>query len=252
MFCFANIPEVDEEAIMAEEAEETGEVVRRASLLSPHVLLGAFAQFMYVGGQVSVASMFIFYGNEVGHFADSRSSILLSVGQGCFTIGRFLGAFLMKKFRADVLMIIFSSGAIIANVFVVAMKTPDTTYALLVVMFFESIMFPTLFALGTKDLGRNHKRGSAFLVMAVSGGCFLPPIQAVIHDHTNVNISFIMPLIAWCVVLFYGLVGHRWIKYVDEPLTVLDKSSLKNEVFEDDNNVHSNLADTGKEKNVAL
>lgn len=217
---------------MAEEAEETGEVVRRASLYSPHVLLGAFAQFMYVGGQVSLASMFIFYGNEVGHFADSYSSILLSIGQGCFTIGRFFGAGLMKRFRPDLLMIVFSSCALIVNVFVVAMKTPTTTYALLVVMFFESIMYPTIFALGTKDLGHNHKRGSAFLVMAVSGGCCLPPIMAVIHDKTNVNISFIIPLVAWVVVLFYGLVGHRWIRYVDEPI-IVDNASLKNETFED-------------------
>lgn len=162
LFCFANIPEVDEEALMAAEAEETGEVIRRASLYSPHLLLGAFTEFMYTGAQIAVASLFMFYASEVGHFPDSRGSILLSVGQACFTIGRFLGAGLLKKFRADHLMVIFSIGAIISNVFVIAMKTPNTTYALLAVMFFESILFPTIFSLGTRDLGRNHKRGSAF------------------------------------------------------------------------------------------
>jgi FHS family L-fucose permease-like MFS transporter len=161
LFCFANIPEVDEEALMAEEALETGETIRRASIFSPHLLLGAFTQFMYTGAQVAVASMFMFYASDVGHFPDSRGSILLSVGQGCFTVGRFIGALLLKKFRPDYLMAFFASGAIIANVFVIAMKTPETTYALLVVLFFESILFPTIFALGTKDLGRNHKRGSA-------------------------------------------------------------------------------------------
>ncbi|CAO3625917.1 unnamed protein product [Mucor hiemalis] len=234
LFCFANIPEVDEEALMAAEAEETGEVIRRASLYSPHLLLGAFTEFMYTGAQIAVASLFMFYASEVGHFPDSRGSILLSVGQACFTIGRFLGAGLLKKFRADHLMVIFSIGAIISNVFVIAMKTPNTTYALLAVMFFESILFPTIFSLGTRDLGRNHKRGSAFIIMGVSGGAVLPPVQAIIHDHTNVNISFVIPLIAWVVVLFYGTLGHRWIRYVDDP--IVDNISYNNEGFEDNSN----------------
>ncbi|KAG2229240.1 major facilitator superfamily domain-containing protein [Thamnidium elegans] len=218
IFCFARIPEVDEEAFMAAEAAETGEVVRRASLLSPHLLLGSFTQFMYTGAQVAVASMFMFYASDVGHFPDSRGSILLSAGQGCFTIGRFIGAGLMSRYRADYLMIFFSIGAIISNIFVISMKTESTTYALLAVMFFESILFPTIFSLGTRDLGRNHKRGSAFIIAGVSGGAVLPPIQAVIHDNVNVNVSFVIPLIAFVVVLAYGLVGHRWVRYIDDPI----------------------------------
>ncbi|KAF1803532.1 major facilitator superfamily domain-containing protein [Mucor lusitanicus] len=218
LFCFANIPEVDEEKLMAAEAEETGEVVRRASIFSPHLLLGAFTQFMYTGAQVALASMFLFYSSEVGHMPDARGSIMLSVGQACFTVGRFLGAILLKMFRPDYLMAVYAVGAIITNVFIIAMKTPETTYALIILLFFESVMFPTIFALGTKDLGRNHKRGSALIIMGVSGGAVLPPIQAVIHDHSNVNISFVIPLVAYVVVLLYGTVGCRWIRYVDEDI----------------------------------
>lgn len=146
---------------MAEDAKTSGEILRRCSLVSPHLLLGSFTMFMYVGAQVSVASMFMFYTSEVGHMPDSRGSILLSVGMACFTIGRFVSALLIKKFRANHVMAVFSIGAIIANVFVIAMKTPATSYALLVIFFFMSVMFPTIFSLGTRDLGRNHKRGSA-------------------------------------------------------------------------------------------
>jgi FHS family L-fucose permease-like MFS transporter len=67
----------------------------------------------------------------------------------------------MKVVRADYLMAAFAIGAVITNIFIIAMKTTATPYALLVLMFFESIMFPTIFSLGTKHLGRNHKRGSA-------------------------------------------------------------------------------------------
>lgn len=147
---------------MAAESKETGELIRRASLYSPHLVLGGITQFLYVGGQVGVASMFLFYTSDVGKFSDSRGSILLSVALGCFTIGRFAGIALLKKFRPEHLLAAFAFGTIVTIIFIITMKTPSTTYALLVLMFFESIMFPTIFSLGTKDLGRNHKRGSAF------------------------------------------------------------------------------------------
>lgn len=251
LFCFANIPEVNEEALMAAEAEETGEVIRRASLRSPHLVLGAITQFIYTGAQVAVASLFMFYATEVGLFSDSKASILLSAGQGCFTVGRFMGAGLFKKFRADHLMMFFSAGAIITTVFVIAMKTPNTTYALLVLMFFESILFPTIFSLGTRDLGRNHKRGSAFIIMGVSGGAVLPPLQAVVHDHVNVNISFVIPLIAFIVVFFYGSIGHRWIVYVDEPIA--DNLSYTDETnFDSDNLDGSKKAVVTEKENAAI
>ncbi|OBZ83407.1 Glucose/galactose transporter [Choanephora cucurbitarum] len=218
LFCFANIPEIDEEALMAEEARETGEVARRASLTSPHLVLGAITEFLYTGAQVAVASMFLFYSSEVGQIPDSRGSILLAIAQACFTIGRFVGAFLMKKIRPDHLMAIFATCCMISNIFVIAFKTPATTYVLFAILFFESILFPTIFALGTKDLGRNHKRGSAMIIMGVSGGAVIPPLMGVAHDHSNVNIAFVIPLICYGVVLFYALVGSKWIKYVDEDI----------------------------------
>lgn len=162
LFCFAHIPEIDEEAVMAAESRETGELIRRASLYSPHLILGGIAQFLYVGAQVGVASLFLFYASDVGKISDSKGSILLSVALACFTIGRFVGIGLLKKFKPEHLLTAFTLGAIITLIFIIVMKTPNTTYALLVLMFFESIMFPTIFSLGTKDLGRNHKRGSAF------------------------------------------------------------------------------------------
>jgi FHS family L-fucose permease-like MFS transporter len=68
--------------------------------------------------------------------------------------------------------------------------------------------------------------------MGVSGGAVLPPLQAVVHDHVNVNISFVIPLIAFVVVFLYGAIGHRWIIYVDDP--IVDTVSFNDETFEGD------------------
>jgi FHS family L-fucose permease-like MFS transporter len=156
LFCLAKIPEIDTEA----EIVETSGEKRRASMTSPHYLLGIAAQFLYTGAQVSLASFFINYGVEMG-FSQSQSSVYLSYGQIAFTVGRFIGTFLMRFMSSSTLMGIFAIFATVFNIIVVAVHNPNMTFLLIVIMFFESIMFPTIFALATKDFGRNYKTASS-------------------------------------------------------------------------------------------
>lgn len=81
--------------------------------------------------------------------------------------------------------------------------------------------------------------------MSVSGGAVLPPVQAIIKDHASVNISFVIPLVAWVVVLLYGVFGHRWILYVDDP--IVDNLSHTNEGFEGNNSSPNKPVVTEKE-----
>lgn len=200
IFCFARIPEFDEEAQMEAEASVTGEEIKRASLASPHLWLGAITQFVYTGNQVGIASMFIYYATIVGHKSDSFSSVLLALGQMCFTIGRFIGAALMRWFKAEHLLAAYAVAAIITTICAITINTPDTTYTLMIILFFESIMFPTNFALATKDLGRNYKYGAPLckfiilllfalflsltsyilVVMGVAGGALFPTLMALL------------------------------------------------------------------------
>ncbi|ORX61721.1 MFS general substrate transporter [Hesseltinella vesiculosa] len=205
LFCFARIPEVDEEAIMAAEAEEQGTVARRASFWSPHLWLGFCCQ-------VGVASMFLYYSSRVGDMPDSWGSILLSIAQALFTVGRFIGAFTLRYVKGEHLLAFNAACAILATIFVIALRTPNATYCLLVVLFFESIMFPTIFSLATKHLGHHHKRGSALVIMGVGGGMLIPPIQGIIIDHTLVNYAFIVSLFCFVYVFFYATIGHRIIR----------------------------------------
>ncbi|CAO3587263.1 unnamed protein product [Absidia cylindrospora] len=220
LFCFANIPEVDEDAYLAEHASNQDQSARRASFWSPHLWLGFVTEFLYTGAQVGVASMFLYYSSGVGHMPDNYGAILLSVSQGLFTIGRFVGSGLLRFMKAEHLMAIFAACAILVTIFVVAMNTPAVTYCLLVIMFFESIMFPTIFSLATKSLGHNHKRGSSLVIMGVGGGVLIPPVQAVIKDHSNINYAFIVTLFCYVVVFLYATLGHKWIRYVDDEIEV--------------------------------
>ncbi|CAO3626802.1 unnamed protein product [Cunninghamella blakesleeana] len=238
LFTFAPIPEVDEDAILASEAAENDQIAKCASIWSPHLILGFITEFLYTGTQVGIASMFLYYSNIVGKMDDQFGAILLAVSQGCFTIGRFVGAGLLRKFKAEHLMAVYSACAVIVCIFVIAMSTPSTTYCLLIIMFFESIMFPSIFALATKGLGHNHKRGSSLVISGVGGGALVPPLMAAVKDHSTINYAFIIPLFCFVIVFLYSTIGHKWIVYekmdivtdmvVDSPSKNSDSTSIDN------------------------
>jgi FHS family L-fucose permease-like MFS transporter len=72
-----------------------------------------------------------------------------------------------------------------------------------------SIMFPTIFALSIKDLGRHTKKASSFLIMSIVGGAIVPVIMGLLADQYSTAIAYVIPLICFLVVLFYGLKGHK-------------------------------------------
>ncbi|KAI8578789.1 hypothetical protein K450DRAFT_245536 [Umbelopsis ramanniana AG] len=211
LFCLAKIPEIDMEAEIVEESGEK----KRASMWSPHYLLGIVAQLLYTGAQVSLASFFINFGTDVGGFSKAASSTYLSYGQIAFTVGRFVGTFLMRFMSSSNLMGIFAVIVTILNIVVVAVPNPNMTFLLIVIMFFESIMFPTIFALATKDFGRNYKTASSRVVACVCGGAIIPPLQGVIAEKRGTQFSFMLLIFCYAYVVFYSFFGCHWIKYVD-------------------------------------
>ena len=85
-----------------------------------------------------------------------------------------------------------------------------TIYATIGLAFFMSIMFPTIFALGIKDLGADTKAGSSLIIMAIVGGAVLPLVLGVIADKTgNIQHGYIVPLICFAVVLYFGIKGYK-------------------------------------------
>jgi FHS family L-fucose permease-like MFS transporter len=81
--------------------------------------------------------------------------------------------------------------------------------ALMFANFFMSIMFPTIFALGTKDLGEQVKLGSSLIIMAIVGGALFPPLLGLLADVSNYQTAFCLPLLSYAFILFYGMRGYR-------------------------------------------
>jgi len=175
----------------------------------PHFLFAVVAQFMYVGAQVGTWSYFIQYVQEFTHQPEKVAGYFLTGTLAAFGIGRFGSAYLMRYLNPSKLL---GSYAVINVVLVavgVLMPGWIGLWALFLTSFFMSVMFPTIFALGLKELGPNTKIGGSFLVMAIVGGAVLTPIMGLISERKGIAAAYVIPLVAYLCVAVYSFAGAR-------------------------------------------
>ena len=172
----------------------------------PQVRWAVLAQFFYVGAQVGVGSFFIRFSKYTMDLPEIPASEYLSLAMVGFMVGRFTGTFFMKYISPAKLLLIYSSICVALLLVASFVTGPVAVYALMAVPFFMSIMFPTIFALGIAGLGAAARMASSLLVMAIVGGAFFPVLMGQLSDFTGGNIQFayIIPLICFVVVGFFG------------------------------------------------
>jgi FHS family L-fucose permease-like MFS transporter len=175
----------------------------------PHFINAVIAQFFYVAAQVGVAALFINYCTEADKGIDNtKASYLLSVSLLLFTIGRFAGTALMRKIAPNKLLLIYSLINILLCIAVVTLKGWTSVYALMAIFFFESIMFPTIFALGIRGLGEKTKKGSSFIIMSIVGGALVPYAMGALAEKVTAT-AYIIPLCCFVVVAWFGWKGYK-------------------------------------------
>ena len=134
---------------------------------------------------------------------------LLAVAQGCFAIGRFVASGLLKITKPRLVLMGFLSGVVLFACLTMGLKGNAGIAAISLVLFFESCVFPLIFALSIRGLGRHSKRGASFIVAAVSGGALFPPVLGTVADHIGTQKAFFIPLIgfviAWTFPLYLNL-----------------------------------------------
>jgi FHS family L-fucose permease-like MFS transporter len=133
----------------------------------------------------------------------------MAAGTILFVSGRFLGTFIMTYIKDHKLLTVYA--AITSMLCFVGIFAEGTiaVYALLATNFFMSIMFPTIFGLGVRNLGEYTKLGSSLIIMSIVGGAILPPLMGVIADNLSIQQSLIIPALSFIVVLFYGWSGYK-------------------------------------------
>jgi len=176
-----------------------------------HLVLGALAIFLYVGGEVSIGSFLVNYFSEstIGGLTTAEAGEMVAYYWCAAMIGRLIGAVLMN-YIADTKYLAIN--AVIAIVMiVVSMNTSGSVamWSILAVGFFNSIMFPTIFTLAVKGLGSMTSKGSGFVCQAIVGGALIPLVQGVAADTMGIQLSFIVPMLCYIYIGWYALNGAQ-------------------------------------------
>lgn len=187
------------EIIDDETADAKGSIWKEKNLLR-----GVLAQFFYVGAQVCVSSFFIRFSEKVAGIDEVSAAYYLSGALLGFMVGRFAGTFLMKFINPPKLLFIYSMMVIVLLIAAVILQGVFAVYALIGTQFFLSIMFPTIFALSVRGLGRRTKEGSSLVIMSIVGGAFFPVLMGGVSDSTNIQTSYLVPAACLLVVLFFA------------------------------------------------
>jgi FHS family L-fucose permease-like MFS transporter len=185
-FMVTKLPEIHEG-----EYDDHGDKGKYRDLLKhPHFKFAVVTQFLYVAAQTGINSFFINYVTEtMPQFGNEKAAYLLSLGFVFFMAGRFSGTLLMSWFKPNQMLALYAVINVLAMVFVVLGLGWLSLIALYLTYFCMSIMFPTIFALGIKDLGGLTKKGSSIIIMTIVGGALCPMFMGWIADISNMALK---------------------------------------------------------------
>lgn len=205
-FIFTKLPEVKESDAVDTHSGFSFRVLRHS-----HVKWAVIAQFFYVGAQVGVGSFFIRFSKQVTEMPEKQAAywwgFIAMVG---FMVGRFAGTFLMKFIKPQRLLVLYALINVVLLTVALLASGKIAVYAVITVPFFMSIMFPTIFALGIKELGEETKMASSLIVMSIVGGALAPLLMGSISDATgSMQKAYIVPLLCFLVVAWFGWTGYR-------------------------------------------
>jgi len=212
LFWRVKLPEIKEESHFNQNESDTSGGSISDLLNYPHFVFAVIAQFLYVAAQTGVNSFFINYvTEELPSLSNQQAAQILGFGgMGLFWLGRFTGSTLfMRIMSPNRLLALYAFMNVIMMSLVVAGLGWISVIALFSTYFFMSVMFPTIFALGINGLGPLTKRASSLLVMSIVGGAIVPMFMGWIADISNMALGFIVPLICFGYIVFFGLKGYK-------------------------------------------
>jgi FHS family L-fucose permease-like MFS transporter len=175
------------------------------------LVFGAIAIFMYVGAEVAIGSFLVnFFGEPgVAGMKEEVAGNYLAFYWGGAMVGRFIGSLTLARFKPGHVLFVH---AVLATALVLgAMTLPGTAamWSILAVGLYNSIMFPTIFAMALAGLGRYTSKGSGILCMGIVGGAIVPFLQGLIADASAIRIAFALPVVCYLYIGWFALRGSR-------------------------------------------
>ena len=188
-----------------------GEKVEGSAWQHRHLVLGAIGIFVYVGAEVSIGSFLVnFLGEaDIAGLEEMEAAKYLTYYWGGAMVGRFIGAAVMQKIDAGKTLGFNAVCSVILIAIAILGTGSVAMWAILLVGLCNSIMFPTIFSLALNGLGNPTSQGAGILCLAIVGGAIVPVLQGLLADMLSVQFSFVLPLICYVYVIFYGVKGSK-------------------------------------------
>src|SRR5579864_7186503 len=190
---------------------QLGEKVNDSIWNHSNLIFGAIGIFVYVGAEVSIGSFLVNYFSqpEIGGLTEKVAASFVAFYWGGAMVGRFIGSALLQKMKTGGLLAICAICA--AGLVAISMLTTGhfAMYSIILVGFFNSIMFPSIFTLGVAELGPLTGDGSGIMIMAIVGGAIIPVAQGWIADHIGIHHAFFLPVVCYLYILYFALRGSK-------------------------------------------
>jgi MFS transporter, FHS family, L-fucose permease len=203
LFAWFKLPAITPEATVVHEG------VQDTIWNHPHLVLGAVGIFLYVGAEVAIGSLLVNYFAlpDVAGMAEAKAAEYITYYWGGAMVGRFIGAAVMQKMSPQKVLTFNALACVILIAVSIATSGGIAMWAILAVGLFNSIMFPTIFALAIAGLGRLTSNGAGLICLSIVGGAIVPLLQGILADNLGLQISFILPLACYIYIAFYGMKG---------------------------------------------
>jgi MFS transporter, FHS family, L-fucose permease len=175
-----------------------------------HLVLGAVGIFVYVGGEVAIGSFLVNYISQpsIGGMDIAEAGKFVSFYWGGAMVGRFAGSVIMRYINPGKVLTVHAAAVMVLVVTAMITTGHVSMWAILAVGLFNSIMFPTIFTLAIDGLGKHTGQASGILCMAIVGGAIIPVVQGFLADSIGIQHAFILPVLCYAYVAFYGWKGH--------------------------------------------
>jgi FHS family L-fucose permease-like MFS transporter len=177
----------------------------------PWLLMGALGIFLYVGAEVSIGSFLVKYFGlpQITSLSEQTAAKFVGFYWGGAMVGRFIGSAVLQKLRTGIVLGCAATFACLLVITSMLTHGPTAMWTIILVGFFNSVMFPNIFTLGLANLGEFTSKGSSLMVAAIVGGALLPLLEGHIADRIGVQRAFIVPVVCYIFIAGYGFAARN-------------------------------------------
>ncbi|MCK5075624.1 MAG: glucose/galactose MFS transporter, partial [Calditrichia bacterium] len=210
IMAFLKLPEIkDENGTTDDIVTEHYDHLHNSAWQYKHLILGAIGIFVYVGGEVAIGSFLVNFLGEsyIAGISEYEAGQYVAVYWGGAMIGRFIGAAVLRKIKPGLVLAFNATIASLLVIITMVFSGKIAMWSILSVGLFNSIMFPTIFTLAMRGLGKYTSQGSGILCMGIVGGAIVPVLQGLLADSIGIHHAFILPILCYLFIIYYGIKG---------------------------------------------